>query len=189
MTNERDSGLFEVVSLSLTLDFSSFQTLLFSQTRTAVWPTKVPALGEFFMWQKRLTQTSVQILTPSFTGLMTSSNFFSEPEILLEHIIPKSQWLKTLKVYFLLVLRVHCQMRDSAPCLLTPGSWLIKQPMSNYRTLLITLGEGKKVLEILTATIKYCGLEVTHIIIYIHNLLPRTNVVVSLSHRGQEVCS
>lgn len=67
------------------------------------------------MWEKRLTQTSVQILTPSFTGFMTSSKLFSEREILLEHIIPKSLWLKTLKVYFLLVLHVHCQMRGTLP--------------------------------------------------------------------------
>lgn len=73
---------------------------------------------------------------------------------------------------------------DSAPCLLTPGSWLIEQPTSNYRTLLVTVGEGKKVLESLTATIKYCGLEVTHIIIYVHNLLPRTNDMVSPNHGG-----
>lgn len=175
--DERDSGLLKMVSLSLTLDFSSFQTLLFSQTRSGRMKMfqqsgtqKFLPLGNFSCGRRDLTQTSVQILTPSFTDLMTSNKLFSEPEILLEHIIPKSQWLKTLKVYFLLVLHVHCQMGDSAPCLLTQGSFLIEQPTSNYRTLLVTVGERGKVLESLTVTIKYSGLEVTHIIIYVHNI-------------------
>lgn len=79
-------------------------------------------------------------------------------------------------------------MGDSAPCLLTPGSWLIEQPTSNYRTLLVTVGERKKVLENLTVTIKYSGLEVIHIIIYVHNLLPRTNDMWSHSITGARKC-
>lgn len=45
----------------------------------------------------------------------------------------------------------------------------MEQPPSNYRTLLDTIGEGRKVLESLMPIIKCSDLEVTHIIISVHN--------------------
>lgn len=74
----KDPGLFKVVSLSLALDFSSFQTLLLSQTRTPIWGIRVPALENFFnvVEENKVGSSSN---SGSSTGHMTSSKLFSEP--------------------------------------------------------------------------------------------------------------
>lgn len=111
---------------------------------------------------------------------MTSNKLFCVPYFLWKHIILKSQWLKTM-AYFLLVLHGHCLSRGTLLCvsLLQECGW------GNSHHLIIKYCwslEGKKILEGLTPTIKCFGLQVTHIIISVHNLLPRT----SLNHRGPE---
>lgn len=108
---------------------------------------------EFIMKQKRLKQTQFKSSSVIYYPHITSNKLFYEPQFLLEHTIPKSQWLKTLKIYFLLAVHVH-QLLDgnSARCLLAPGSWLMEQPPSNYRTLLVTVVVGKEDLESLTST-------------------------------------